>query len=1019
MRELYLLLVLLSTVCEAQQTVLNFHQLGLEDGLSQTTNEFLYTDSRGYTWIGSLDGVNLFDGKSVEVFKNDPKDPWSMKGVDIQSPFFEDQHGNIWFTTGEAINCYERVSGHFLHDFAPGRDSSNTGVHYAFFLENGRYLWTMYQNKVYRYDTEAMHLAKRQPIIENFVGPRTTVRTDEQGNVRQLYACFWNKGPGLEILSFNSKGKITDRTRWLTDAQPPFEQPIVVHQALPDTGGTWLATVRGLLFFNDEDPTTSQHIEMPRFQSGIKKIVPFSDRYCWLLTTSERILLLDRLQKKILDRDIQLYDLDEQEPIEKIDEILPVKDNIFWISTRGSGLYFAHINNNRFQPIFQRYGVEQDEIGTLFENQDGNVVAFSLRGNNCYHFDPVTNTVQSEKTFAFAKQIQGYDGTVWNISSRGLGKNLLNSPEFKIVHFSTMGLFFMDIVDYDQNYLILATNKGIAFFDKKDQRLIFSDYRAFTVRLYVDSMNRLWSGNASDELAIWQVNQRQGIVLKLIKNWPEIGLINHIVEDPFRQLIWTGTSKGLVKVTSRDLDKTLITEIDGLPNQYIYAIVIDQESNLWISTNKGIVRYLPEGESPAKFQHYTSRDGLTGDEFVAGAGLRTQSGFIWFGSTRGLDRFHPDSIQQISSQPKLGLNSLKIHGKEWVGDTAIADVKYIQLSHRENTLTFEIAALEYTDPRRNTFQAFLHSENGIDTIFLGTENRVNYASLDPGQYKFEFTACSAEGLCQPKSRAVRFFIRPPFYQTLWFRILAATFLLTLVSFASAFYYRYQLRVQELTMEKQQREAERRQLTLEKKLSLQTERNRIAREMHDELGGGLSTIYNASERTIRKENLDMVTPVLGRISAISKKLNENLRGIIWAMDPEFDTLPDFIAHIRSYSKQFLNDNELESTIHIPAEIPEVSLSSIYRHNLLLVIKEALHNVVKSAQAADVTLSFSFSEQLHISVEDDGVGFDPTTIKKSGFGLRNMTKRIKDINGQISWTQRPSGGTRVDIIVTMPK
>ena len=130
--------MLLVFCVSAQQSRYNFHQLTSAEGLSQSTNSFLYTDECGYTWISALDGINLFDGKKVQVFKADPNNPFSMKGVNVQSPFFEDKKGNIWFTTNEAINCYQRNEGHFTHNYIG--DSINS-VYYAFHLEQQQFLW--------------------------------------------------------------------------------------------------------------------------------------------------------------------------------------------------------------------------------------------------------------------------------------------------------------------------------------------------------------------------------------------------------------------------------------------------------------------------------------------------------------------------------------------------------------------------------------------------------------------------------------------------------------------------------------------------------------------------------------------------------------------------------------------------------------------------------------------------------------------------------------------------------------
>ena len=134
-----------------QTTFLNFHQLTVEEGLSESTNEFLYMDKNAFTWIGSLDGLNLYDGKDVTVYKNNMR---SFRGIDIQSPFFEDKQGNIWFTTGEAINCYRKMKGEFDYYYSRGMQDPLVGVHTAFHLDNNQFLWGTADEQLFIFDTQ-------------------------------------------------------------------------------------------------------------------------------------------------------------------------------------------------------------------------------------------------------------------------------------------------------------------------------------------------------------------------------------------------------------------------------------------------------------------------------------------------------------------------------------------------------------------------------------------------------------------------------------------------------------------------------------------------------------------------------------------------------------------------------------------------------------------------------------------------------------------------------------------------
>ncbi|HMQ47382.1 MAG TPA: histidine kinase [Saprospiraceae bacterium] len=931
-----------------------------------------------------------------------------MRGGDIQSPFFEDERGNIWFTTGEGINCYRKIQGDFIHDFAGGSDEENSGIHYAFYMEAGRYLWVLSKNSVYKYDTQQTRFSKRIPVFENFEAARCAVLTDSEGIVKTIIGCFWKK-PGIEIIQLSEKSSILSRQTWFEEVNNPAAFTVRVSHAIGmENGKVLMITDKGLLHFDSTNPLDfDAPYEVTSGANLSYSIIHSNNNEYWVVRQTPAVHVLDPV-KKICRPSLFLYNLDKKSKIEKADYVFPIQDSIVWISSTRSGVYFAHLSNIRFKDLLNINDLESFPVDHLFLDPIGHVCCVSNDGH-CLAFDENHAFIKKEKTPVDTRYISGIDNRNWSISIDGLSS--VHNNSFTSVYKSDPSEIFSDLADYDDRLLLLGTNRGLWFFDKRKQAMIPSTYESWTVKLFVDSQRRVWAANTSDDLTLWQIEYREKPELKPIKTFGGLGLIHHLAEDPYRNVIWVATSKGLLQIDRQKLTTTLITEADGLPNQFIYTVVLDNKQRLWLSSNKGIIRYRPEAKPDKRFKSYTSRDGLSSDEYLPGSGLMTKNGEIWFGSTMGVDVFHPDSVREVGNMPKLAITSLKIHDREWKGDTSITYAKQVELSYKENTLTLDLAALEYTDPMRNQFKVFLKHNDGIDSSFLGTKNSITYANLSPGRYTFQFTACNAEGIWQVNPRQLIIVIKPHFTQTAWFRYMVALLSLAAVGFVSALYYRYQLRAKELELEKEKREAERKQLQLEKKLTLQKERNRIAGEMHDELGGGLSTIHNASEKALKKQSLEEAQPIIKRVSQLSIGLINNMRTIIWAMDPEFDALSDLTAYLRRYTKEFLNDNSIEVDIHIPADLPPVTLSGHFRYNLLLVVKEALHNIVKHAKASQVHFELTASENLKICIKDDGIGFDPEKLEKTGFGLRNMSKRAAVIGGKIGWTPLNEGGMMV--------
>ncbi|MFK8008457.1 MAG: two-component regulator propeller domain-containing protein [Saprospiraceae bacterium] len=1006
--------ILLSiSCCLAQQEIWYLNKVSSNDGLSETTNEFLHTDRQGYTWIGSLDGINLFDGKTVKTFKPNSNDSLSLKGVNIQSSFFEDKNGDIWFTTEEAINCYKKSEGHFIHDIADGSNIPNE--HIAIHLDKEQYLWVHLKDSLYRYNINNPKDSYKA-IAESSNAIRSAVLVDTSGKVNTIYNVFWQRKTGFEIIHFDKNYEVKSRKSYFdqpnNDAFPQLEFSNAIKES---NGKVWLVSTEKLILFNENSPKDFQTFLIPNNTSKLVSVTPIEDKYFRVLLSSSEILLFDKDSLSFSPEKIQIYDKDTRSKIENLYPMFPDKDSIIWFASKGKGIYFGNIIQKEIKNPFDLFNLKKHRINHIYEEPDGNILCSTNFGKG-WKFDENYNFLKEEKVPKYFKQITDVNNQIWNISINGLCKY---SNGKNILILNDKNTNYYDLIDYNKDYLILGTNKGIILFNKETKEKVSLISNEWAVKLFKDNADRLWSANMTSTLKVWAAKSIVNGNPSSKESFPNIGLINDIKEDKSRRLIWVAGAKGLLKIDSKTLESTLITESDGLPNQFIYSIILDKDNTLWLSTNDGIIHYNPENLNES-FKQLVSRDGLSSDKYLPGAAILSKNGNLWFGSNKGVDVFKPDVFKIVGKKPKLAINSLKIYDKEWTSEnTSISKTKKINLSHTQNTLKFELAALEYTDPKRNQFKVYLDNGNKVDSTFLGTENSITYANLSPGNYIFKFTACNAEGIWQEKMHDLAIKIHPPFYQTNTFRLIAFLLIAGLISFISTLYFRYQLREKQLQLEKQEREADRVRLELEKKLTLQTERTRIAGEMHDEIGSGLSTIRNASAKASRKNNFEDIKKIVDRVSQISINLINNMRGIIWAMDPDFDSLEDLSAYIRRYAVEYLDDNSLDANIKIPDDLPEISMNGQSRHNISLAVKEVLHNIVKHADASVVHFEIKIEKKLEIIIKDDGKGFDMATLKRRGHGLRNIAKRAQVLGGEATWNQNKPKGTIVKFVIPLDK
>jgi signal transduction histidine kinase len=237
-------------------------------------------------------------------------------------------------------------------------------------------------------------------------------------------------------------------------------------------------------------------------------------------------------------------------------------------------------------------------------------------------------------------------------------------------------------------------------------------------------------------------------------------------------------------------------------------------------------------------------------------------------------------------------------------------------------------------------------------------------------------------------------IPPRFYETAWFRVLAGTLAACLIAGTM----RHRVTVKLL------REMEQ----LERLQAIERERARIARDIHDDLGTSLTLIATLGDFVSRQKP----DQSLSKISATARQAVKSLDEIVWAVNPRNDTLGHLIDYAGQFAVDYLRAAGIRCLLDVPPQVPESELPSNVRHNIFLVIKESLQNVVKHARASEVWLRFSFTpEGVRVVIEDNGSGFEQAPENALADGLRNMRQRMSEISGDCRIESRMGGGTTI--------
>ena len=444
----------------------------------------------------------------------------------------------------------------------------------------------------------------------------------------------------------------------------------------------------------------------------------------------------------------------------------------------------------------------------------------------------------------------------------------------------------------------------------------------------------------------------------------------------------------------------------GLHDDGICSIMPDGNGSLWIGSDHGIFQVnerelerVAAGEAETVRSIVYGRDeGLPNLAAAYGetpGALRSRDGLIWFCTRTGMAVIRPDRVRANRIPPLVHIERVRVDGR---AQPLLAETS-LRLPPRHHKVEFEIAALSFIAPENVRWKYRL---DGVDNDWVegGAQRVATYPQLAAGQYKFRVVACNSTGLWNDLGAQLAFIVDPFYWQTWWFRLAAlAAFTCGIVAVVRYVSFR--------------RLRNRLQL-LEQETALQRERQRIARDIHDELGASLTQIgMLAGFGMDTLEDRPQTQQHLGTIATRARRAVTALDEIVWAVNPRNDSLP----RLADYLCRIADDCcEASATVRcrkeVPTGLPPVPVRAEVRHNLALAVKEAINNALKHGRPETVWLRLNWNApQLFAEVADDGVGFDPVLAQGQGNGLGNQSARLKDIEGTLAIESEPGRGTRV--------
>ncbi|MEM9547906.1 MAG: ATP-binding protein [Bacteroidota bacterium] len=255
-----------------------------------------------------------------------------------------------------------------------------------------------------------------------------------------------------------------------------------------------------------------------------------------------------------------------------------------------------------------------------------------------------------------------------------------------------------------------------------------------------------------------------------------------------------------------------------------------------------------------------------------------------------------------------------------------------------------------------------------------------------------------------------------------YKIILASFImpLALATILIWFVYNFQKSKSEYEIDLRERQLKEQKLTIDNQIALQQQRDRIASEMHDDLGSGLTSIRFACQKLSRNSNNAEDKKTYEFISSQTQELVQNMSEILWALNTENDDLESFVGYIRKYALEFLNTNSIENEFNVRGLVKKTSITGEDRRNIMLIVKEALHNIVKHSKASKVSVDVNMNrnENFKIKIKDNGIGINMNLVSL-GMGINNMKKRAQSLDAKITFNDNSPNGTYIELGVGLDR
>ena len=1037
---------LITFICPGQKAP--WQPITISDGLSQGMIYDLLEDKEGFIWFATKDGLNRYDGYNFKVFTHDPYNDNSISG-NTCTALLQDSKGKIWIgTEKDGLNLFNPENQRFYHAAISDKDQANAGNYGIIFIKEDAdgTIWILSDKpgKIFKIRPPKSFPGQRD--FTNLVETSTSATSGKDAvhfkydhhpigftDSEKVYASDTRHPKAAGILYSTSVYKVLEdkKNRFWAIGQ--------------DSIVCWKNNLLKLIRFPKGGQSTAN-------QFPDETIAICNQEYTWLFKPEE-LLRMDSLT-------IRNAYTPMPAGMNAVNHIFKDHSGNIWASTKGYGLL-------KFNPRvkqFQSY-LPGKSPASLFQDFKGNVY---VHGNynpayRFYKLNKFSNTIESlpaeigKESYEHDAIYQDRQHQFWLIfhEHNVFGRILLKlSQDWKVIKkyplppIEDHHNFSSKLHEDDKGIIWLGlSNGGLFRFDPRTEQFKTFIYKSLLPKsgsivenfcLYQDGKT-MWIGTQKGLIRVENFQFCPSFSIYKNSKTDRQSLSNDFVSgainDPLQpeKFLWVSTKGGGLERLDKQTGKfEHFTEARGLPNKVVYGVLVGDDNNLWMSTNRGLSMLNPNS---LIFTNFNKSDGLQDDEFNTNSYFKAPNGELLFGGIQGMNIFRASALESNNKRPITKIVGLKINNKYIEpGDEsnlmsrAMEYVTELSLSHDQNQITLEFVVMDFTNPVKNRFRYQLE---GIDDDWVeaGTNRFANYAQLPDGKYKFKVMgSTNGEVWSQPTELRIR--VNPPFYKTWW------AYFIYLITIAYLWYRWNESQLKRVRLQEQILYKDKEAGRLAELDTLKT--NFFANISHEFrtpltlLVGPLSTF---SKKYPSEEMIPMMQRNLLRLQALINQLLDLSKLEAGKMRPQIQNAD--ISHFLTYL--FASFESIAQSKHIifDRSLSHSSQMAFFDSDKIeKIVSNLLSNAFKfTPENGRIIVAVKYlrrepdgeASSINLRISDNGIGIDPERLPRifdrfyqaddgrrrhyegTGIGLALVKELVNALHGTIDASSEPGKGS----------